>query len=592
MGRIRVLSDSLINRIAAGEVVDRPASVVKELVENSLDAGAKTIEIRLNGGGRQLIEIRDDGCGMDRDDALLAVERHATSKVCSPGDLDVIRSFGFRGEALASIAAVSNFRLETAIEDGEGTRVVVRGGRISEVATVGLPRGTAIRVERLFVNVPARRKFLRSEATELAQGMRWISRYALARPDVRWITEHGGRRLIEAPPASDLRERAAQLLGPETARHMLTIDLSRDGARVHGLAGRPVDAHVGRDHQHLFVNGRAVQDRVLTHGLAEAYRNNLAHGRHPAAILFVEIGPEAFDVNVHPQKTEVRFHRPGSVHDLVRDAVAEALGQDRAVPRFGELRPGPMDDHERNPRSREGFESGKTYPMAGEPSPFPVRPPTSQRPTEVREASVGSQPGLQLAEPGAAPRVLGQLHSSYILAQDREGLVVVDQHAAHERVLFERLLGATESSAVESQALLFPKTIEFAPHQWPTISEQIGEFRRLGFGIEPFGGASVRVDSVPTMTVGLDVERLILDLLGAVQEAKSVTATIPELRRRLITTAACHSAITIRVALELEEMRRLLRDLYATDNPTTCPHGRPILFRMGLDEIERAFRRR
>ena len=345
MGRIHVLADAMINRIAAGEVVERPASVVKELVENSIDAEATTVEVACARGGRQAIRVSDNGSGMDRDDALLAIERHATSKLAGPADLEAISTLGFRGEALASVAAVSRFVLRTAAEDGRGTEVEVHGGRIRDVREVALARGTEIRVERLFFNVPARRKFLRSETTELAHVARCVTRLALAHRAVRFTLDHDGHRLLQANPSERLAERVAQIHGQDFTRKLLPFDLERDGVRAYGLAGRPADGQPRRDGQHLFVNGRPVQDRVLSHAVHEAYGNTMPRGRHPWLFLFLECPPDLVDVNVHPQKSEVRYREASRIHDLARDAMSGSLAGALGVPGLDDLRPSVRSEH-------------------------------------------------------------------------------------------------------------------------------------------------------------------------------------------------------------------------------------------------------
>ncbi len=579
LGRIRVLDDHLVNRIAAGEVVERPASVVKELVENSLDAAATRIEIRLVGGGKRQIRVADDGAGMDRDDALLALERHATSKLSRFEDLDAIATLGFRGEALPSIAAVSRLLLRTAARDGEGTEVAVRAGRILAVRDAGVPRGTWIEVDGLFFNVPARRKFLRADATELGHVVRLIGRCALAHPDVTFRLEHEGRTLLDAPPARGAAERAAQVLGAETARRLVPFSLERGGVRAHGLAGRPADALPRRDAQHLFVNGRPVQDRILTHAVAEAYGNTQARDRFPALILFVEADPARVDVNAHPQKLEVRFAGAGEIHDLVREAVASALGRDAAIPSLADLRP--------DGRSSSTATAVLEYLASHE------------GPAEAGRSSGDPAPARDLFEPGGredalpGPLVpLAQYRESYILAEDRDGVVVVDQHAAHERVLFERYLAEADDDRVEVQPLLFPVVVELAPHERVVLEGEIGEFRRLGLVVEPFGGGAVRLEAIPAVASGLDPARLLHELLGEAGRARSAATAVAPLRRRLVTTAACQAAIKVNHRLEREQMQALLDALARTKSPTTCPHGRPVLFRLTLEEVERAFRRR
>jgi DNA mismatch repair protein MutL len=584
-----VLDDSLINRIAAGEVVERPASVVKEMVENAIDAGASTVAVILEDGGKRSIRVTDDGCGMDRDDALLALERHATSKLARAEDLDAITTLGFRGEALPSIAAVSRLLMRTAARDGEGTEVEVRGGRILSVREAALSRGTSIEVGSLFFNVPARRKFLRSEATELSHVARVLTRHALARPALRFSLEHGGRRLLELPPAPGLEERTIRLLGKDAADRFVPFRLERGGTTARGLAARPADAGPRKDAQYLFVNGRAVQDRTLSHALAAAYGNTVPRDRHPAVILFVDIDPAGVDVNVHPQKLEVRFTRAGEVHDLVRDAVASALGRGQAVPRLAELRPSyPTADRSAVAEAVGRYLERHEGEAAAGGSPAGLAP---SLPAAEAEPAFGALAGSRLVEPeGIVP--LAQFRDSYVIAEDAEGLVIVDQHAAHERVLFERYLGEAEANRVETQPLLFPVAVELPPHERWLLEEEIEEFRRLGFLVEPFGGNTVRIDGVPAVVAGLEAAAILRELIGEAARARSATAAAEPLRHRLVTTAACRAAIKAHDPLSHAKMQELLHALMRCSSPTTCPHGRPVLFRLPLADVERAFRRR
>jgi DNA mismatch repair protein MutL len=577
VGRIRVLDDHLVDRIAAGEVVERPASVVKELVENSLDASASSIEIRIEDGGRRRIVVADDGEGMDRDDALLALERHATSKLKTFDDLAAIATLGFRGEALPSIAAVSRFLLRSAARPGFGTEIEVRGGRIVGVRDVERQRGTTVEVGGIFFNVPARRKFLRAVPTELAHTVRIASHYALAHPTVRFVLDHEGRRLIDAPIAADRAERIAQIHGRALSEKMVPFTFEANGVGVSGFAGRPVDASARRDVQHVFVNGRLVQDRVLSHAIAAAYGNALARGLYPAVILFLDIDRSRVDVNVHPQKTEVRFDRSSEIHDAVRAAVASALSHGVAVPRLEDLRPTP---------SASAASALARYAAVAE-SPRPAYAPSGfdGRPSLLGDGSAAVDPGRR-----AVP--LAQYKDSYIVAQDREGLLLVDQHVAHERVLFERFLEEAERGEVQVQRLLFPKTIELQTDEALVFASESEEFARLGFLLEPFGGAAVKLDGVPAFAKDVDPDRLLRGLLGEAARTRSAATGPSDLRRRLVTTAACQAAIKVNYPLAYEGMQRLLDDLFLTENPTTCPHGRPIIFRLTLEDIERAFRRR
>jgi DNA mismatch repair protein MutL len=574
VGRIRVLDDHLVNRIAAGEVVERPSAVVKELVENSLDAMAGAIEIRVEDGGRRRIVVADDGLGMERDDALLALERHATSKLRTFEDLAAIATLGFRGEALPSIAAVSRFLLRTAARDGFGTEIEVKAGRIEGVREVERGRGTTAEVGGIFFNVPARRKFLRAAPTELAHIVRTVTHYALAHPSVRFVLEHDGRRLIEAPKAADRAERIAQVHGRELAAKLVPFDAENGGIRASGFAGRPVDALSRRDVQHVFVNGRLVQDRVLAHAISAAYGNTLARGLYPAMLLFVDIDPSRVDVNVHPQKTEVRFDRSSDVHDAVRAAVAAALSHEIAVPRFQDLRP----------------ETGRAAPTRDDAvGEFPA---TTYAPRDEVPAASLLDEGSAALDPGRRAVPLAQYKDSYIVAQDREGILLIDQHVAHERVLFERYLREAERGEVHVQRLLFPKTIELSTDEAVVFAAEAEEFGRLGFLVEAFGGNAVKLDGVPAFAKDVAPDRLLRELLGEAAKTRSAATGADELRRRLVTSASCQAAIKVNYPLAREGMQRLLDDLFQTENPTTCPHGRPIIFRLTLDEIERAFRRR
>lgn len=587
VGRIRILNDHLVNRIAAGEVVERPASVVKELVENAIDAGAASIRLEIEGGGKSRILVADDGSGMDRDDAVLALERHATSKIARFEDLAAVPTLGFRGEALPSIAAVARFTLRTAREAGEGTEVEVRGGKIVAVREIAHARGTVVDVSSLFFNVPARRKFLRSDSTELSHVVRVVVRQALARHAVGFHLAHHGRSVLDLPPVADPETRAAAVLGSRTAGNTIPFRVEGPGLVVHGLAGRPVDSHPGRELQYFFVNGRPVQDRVLLHAVSVAYGNTMPRDRYPAVILHVDLDPREVDVNVHPQKSQVRFGRTEVVHEAVREAIASALSHARAGPDLGNLRAHPLQRVvaalERHVGTAVGERAAAPWAAAsrsGEPpSGSGLRSELPGRDAEFREPIAQSLPRFQIRD-------------SYIVAEDASGLVLVDQHAAHERVLFERYLADAERDEVAVQPLLFPVVKELTPQEMATLEEESPEFERLGFRVAPFGGGTARIDAVPAVAAGLDAGDLLRELLGEAREARTVRSAAPELRRRLVTTAACHAAIKIRQPLSTDSMKTLLDDLALTRNPTTCPHGRPILFRLTLEEIERAFRRR
>lgn len=577
--RIERLPEWVIDRIAAGEVVERPASVVKELLENSLDAGASSIRIALRNGGKTRIVVDDDGAGIPVGEAFLAVERHATSKLRAADDLEAIRTFGFRGEALSSIAAVSLFQLRTQVGTATGVEFNVRGGEFDSQRESAGTAGTRVQVDRLFFNVPARRKFLRSDATELAHVVRLVTRTALARHDVRFRLEHGNETLLDTPAAADAGQRLEQVFGRSRARKMLPFALESEGLHIHGFAGRPVDGLPRRDSQYVFVNGRIVADRMIGHAIGAAYEQTMPRGRYPALVLFVDIDPELVDVNVHPQKTEVRFRASQQVHETIRLAIRSALQHDAAVPALAELRPAGDAD----PGVPGGFGDAAPAYLQRHGGADPESNWTTNEPR--RPASLIDGAGTALP--------LGQYRESYIVAQDRDGLLVVDQHAAHERILFEKYLADAEAGAVEVQTLMFPQTVELAPDEHAFLLAEFEEFARLGFRIDPFGGSAIRISAIPAVAAGSDPVALIRELLGQeARTARSAKRDTRELRRRLITTAACHAAIKVNYPLSRPAMQRLLDDLFRVENPTTCPHGRPALFRLGLDEIERAFRRR
>jgi len=596
VARVRVLDDVLVNRIAAGEVVERPASVVKELLDNALDAGARRIEIEVAGGGKRSIRLRDDGEGMGRDDALLALERHATSKLSRPEDLEKIATLGFRGEALPSIASVSRFLLQTSTGAGPGTEIEVRGGRILGVRDVELSRGTTVEVAGLFFNTPARRKFLKSDPTETGHVVRLVTRAALARPDVAFRLLVDGRATISANPAADRLRRIEDLFGPDLAGDLLAVSHASGALAVEGFVVRPASAHAGRLNQHFFVNGRGVADRMLSHAVAEAFSNTTSRERQPAVFLFLALDHADVDVNVHPQKSEVRFRKQGEVHDRLVEAVRRVLGAPAAVPAHHELRPWvrqglparawtPAAAAASMPAAAEG--QARVSVAAAEPrTAFATAAPASLFGGGAQTGAVADSPERPRAT------VVGQFDDSYILASDHTGVLVVDQHAAHERILFEKYLGEAQTDRVETQGLLFPRMIELSPHEATLAGAESAELERLGFTLAPFGGSAFRLDGIPAVAAGVDPEVLLRKILGEAGRVRSVTAGVDELRLALVTSAACQAAIKIHHRLTTEGMQRLIDDLMQAENPTTCPHGRPILFRLTLEEIERTFRRR
>jgi DNA mismatch repair protein MutL len=590
MGSIRVLEANVANQIAAGEVVERPASVVKELLENALDAGAARVDIAVVGGGAERIRVADDGAGMERDDALLAFERHATSKIRGASDLRAIHTYGFRGEALPSIASVSRVTLTTSTGGTTGTRVRLRAGKVLGVEPAPHPRGTTVEIEALFSNAPARRKFLRSASTETAHIATIATRAAAAHPAIAFRLESGGRDLARLPVASDYRERVAQIVGRSDAEALVAIDRRAGGLRLVGLASAPaLHRSTSRD-ENLFVNGRPIRDRRILHAVQAAYATLLPRGRFPVVYLFLEVPPEEVDVNVHPAKAEVRFLHPAAVHDLVREALLDGLGAARPFYRLSSTTPALAEPGVlRSP--------GEPYSTSDPPTPGPGMDPAG-----IIPAARGSTipPGPEGPDAQARPAALfdvisllplAQFRDSYILASAPDGLVIVDQHAAHERVLYERLTAQSRDGSVPVQRLLFPVTVDVAPAEVQAFESARQTLAEFGFSVAPFGENTLVVDEIPALLPAGAVARLLRELLGEILEWRRAEG-VEKLRHRLLATAACHAAVTANRPLDAPRMRAIVGDLLGTDMPMTCPHGRPVLLRLTLDQIEKEFHRK
>lgn len=582
--RVRRLDDALIDQIAAGEVVERPASIVKELVENALDAGATRVRLEVRGGGRDWIAVTDDGCGMTPADARLALERHATSKLACADDLQHIGSYGFRGEALPAIASVSTLRLRTRpAAASEAFEIRVEAGVLQAARAIGGPVGTRVEVAQLFETIPARRKFLKSETTEWGHVAEWLTRSALALPEVHFDVQRDDRKAWAWPAVADLRDRAAAVLGEQEAATLVPIDHQEGRAQVTGLVSRP-DQHRGTSAGiRLFVNRRPVRDRMLQHALLAVYRDLLPRGRFPTAVLFLTLPSAAVDVNVHPAKWEVRFVDPRGVHRLLRDAVRGGVSQRSWI--------APAGDATRMPRPQAPAATAvaSDWLFAAQPEAAGV----------VRDA-----PAPTLEQEQGAPRVrfgdlrlLGQLLATYLLLEGKDQLLLVDQHAAHERVLYERLRAEWLERGVERQALLAPLAVELAPHAFAALSQQREEAQRLGFETEVFGEQTVALRTVPALLDDRDPAALLRSL--ADELAAGVGPLAPESAIRSLTpadrtfaTLACHSARRKGDSLGKEEQHALLDALDAIPWAPTCPHGRPVAIPIELAEIERRFGRR
>jgi len=658
MGRIRVLSDQVANKIAAGEVVERPASVVKELLENSLDAGATRIRIDVDAGGKKLISIQDNGCGMVQDDAMLAFERHATSKIHDVDDLLGISTLGFRGEALPSIASVSRLLLETRTpEDGVGTRVEIAGGKLLKVEEAGVPSGTVIAVRDLFFNVPARKKFLKAESTELSHIATLVTHYALAHPDKHFELHSATNALLIAPSVKSHSERIYQVFGKDTLNQLIPIaaesDLERVGlpepppwrrdpdyeapapgkVRLHGFVSKPELQKLNRNSIFVFVNGRLVRDRLVQHALTEAYRNILPPTVFPVVLLFLELPAAEVDANVHPAKTEVRFRQQAFVHDFVRDSVRAGLMKARPVPEFtreiianptagpglspgaipARLPPGisgsqlqknqilALTPHELTPRTGSLEFAGSTYIAANAAAPAAVFSPSAitTAELEIRALQSGncapmhdlddSQPAEDGPQLGKL-KPLGQIRESFILAVDQEGLWIIDQHVAHERVLFEKLLRQRTTESVEQQRMLMPMIVELTPGQQIIFAEISDELRRNGFEVELFGSRTIAVKAAPAGVEASDIERMLHELLDQF-EREQQTENLEAVQHRIAASIACHAAIKVNTPLEKNKMEWLLTELAKTECPMSCPHGRPVVLRYSLKEIQKAFKR-
>jgi DNA mismatch repair protein MutL len=575
------LPDDLVNKIAAGEVIERPASVVKELVENALDAEARQIRVEIESGGKTLIRVTDDGHGMSRGDAELATERHATSKLRVFADLHALSTSGFRGEALPSIASVSHFVLKTREEgSGAGTEVLIEHGRRSHVRDVGHPRGTTIETRDLFGEVPARRKFLRAESTETAHVAEAVSLLAIAHPSRGFWLKSGGRPLIEAPPVEALGPRLYQLFGGRLLGDLVAVDGGLEWARVSGLVSRPDAQRASRPNLRLFVNGRPVRDRAISKAVAEAYRRVGAGDRGFEAFLRLELPSHLVDVNVHPAKTEVRFADSRAVFAAVERALGEALAQGaRRAPAVASTLPTASDSAGSiDARPAFALQRNVSYGFAPDKGPLGVAE------EGLPEPAVPAEPPLEL-------RVLGQHRNTYIVASDGEELVLVDQHTAHERVRFEHLLARVERRAAESQLLLSPAVWRLAPELLPLLEEQAEGLAGLGYDVEAFGGGSVRVRAVPALLGTRDPGPALEGLLGAVRDREGAEWAVAGIKDRLAATLACHSAVRAGQPLSPESMTGIARDLVATRHPTLCPHGRPTMVRLPQDDVSRWFGR-
>jgi DNA mismatch repair protein MutL len=614
---IRQLSETMINQIAAGEVIERPASVVKELIENSLDAGATRITVTIELGGKKLLRVEDDGDGMDPEDARLALERHATSKISSPEDLDAIRTLGFRGEALPSIASVSHFVLRTrARGSATGTEIRVNGGTIASEQEVGAPEGTCIDVADLFYNLPARRKFLKSDTAEAAQISRLVTQMALGYPEVGFTLTSGGpstsgqgRKLLQCPPSNGPGERFFQLFGERL--DLIELRKEAGGLQIHGYIAALGDQGPVRGAQNVFVNRRIVKDRTIAHAISEAYSVATIKERSPEVHLFIRIPPDRVDVNVHPTKAEVRFLEQSLVHEVLRRALGDALGQGRAPElQFTPFSPRPSEPQ---PMSIPGVFAGASVgnrwtsePMGpwrnlmeplnpGEPNPAnPANLGTLANPANPAELNP-VEPGGTLRNPvepiEISPMIpLGQFRDTFIIAIDDEGIAIIDQHVAHERVLFEQVMEKLTAGPLESQRLLTPILIEMSAAERQALIPHAATLEKFGLELEEFGGDSVRLSALPAVLDPSACEAAVRALAGDL-EGLDGGSRVEDGLRRIAATMACHAAVKANYPLTMEKMRYILEELRRTAYSSVCPHGRPVVLRITRREIEKNFQR-
>lgn len=597
--RIHILPEQLTNKIAAGEVVERPASVVKELVENSVDAGATEIIVEIEDGGRRLIRIADNGCGMSREDLLISLERHATSKINSDADLFKLASLGFRGEAIPSIASVSRFTLASREPDTiEGTEVYAEGGRIATVKSCGMPPGTTVAVRNLFFNTPARLKFMKSRETETGHIGEIVNRLALSRPDIRFIYALDGKTVYRLP-AADLPSRAAELLGSDLARQLSPLAISSDELSLHGLLGAPAASRSAAGSIYTYINGRFIKDRVVQHAIMQGYRHVLERGRYPVLVLFIELPPGNVDVNVHPTKHEVRFREQSKVHAFIQSAVEahlqEVTRQRSAGNAVSFRATAPSVPAPTSARVAEVRDSLLRYAAWQQPAAVTV--PPEPVPEAAPEASVfnpqPAPPVETVTMPGegfSALRILGQFRSAYLLCQDETDLLIIDQHAAHERIVFQQLRASFGNGRVDGQRLLFPEPLALSPLESATLTEHGDMVRRLAFDLDEFGHNTWLLTAVPQLLVDQDYRQALLDILAELAGV-GASSLLAEKRDELLARVACHSAVRGEWHLTVAEIEELLKQMDRTGFAGNCPHGRPVVARITLREIEKLFKR-
>lgn len=583
MSSIHLLNPVLVNQISAGEVVERPASALKELLENSIDAGATKIDVELDGGGTRRIIVNDDGIGIEKDDLPLALARHSTSKIASLEDLERVMTMGFRGEALASIAAVSRITLKSRREEMPHAWEIALGEGTPQLKPSALASGTRVEVADLYYNTPARRKFLKSEPTEFTHCDEVLRRIALSRPEVSFSLTHNGRvHRRFSSNSNTLRERASAVFGEAFVSDAIALDVAAEDLRLFGLVAKPTASRATRDWQYVFVNGRFVRDKIISHAIRQAYQDVLHHARHPAFVLFIEIDARAVDVNVHPQKTEVRFRAPQAVHQFIFHALYKALAGGAPVPASG-----------------AALLAGSTFTAAAYAStpnqqPLALRIQQAQAFYEtVYSAAAPASAEPKDSETQATPRLgfaIAQLHGIYVLAQNRDGLIIVDMHAAHERLLYEKLKSQLDANSIASQALLLPTTVTVTAQEMALVESEGAVLQQLGFDVGILSPQSIALRALPTLLQHADAAELIRDVLGEISEY-GAARVLEERRNNMLATMACHAAVRANRILTIAEMNALLRDMEATERSGQCNHGRPTWRAVTISELDRLFMR-
>jgi len=606
--QIRVLPIQVANKIAAGEVVERPASVAKELIENAIDAGATQVDVAVAAGGRKLVAVSDNGRGMSRDDALLSIERHATSKIHDVDDIERIHTLGFRGEALAAIGSVSRFRLTTCRQgDVVGSELILAGGTVQDVRDIGCPSGTAIEVRDLFFNVPARRKFLRTQQTELFHIRDVFTIQALAHPEVGMSLTIDGREMHRLPAADNLNDRLRELFSPDLLKQLKPVEHAAGGVSVAGTVSVPTVHRADRNEQYLFVNGRPTSPALLSYAIREGYRGLLPKGRHPSVFLFLDMSPEAVDVNVHPTKREIRFRRPGDVRDAVIAAIQKALSVTPDVAASDDALPDVVGTIDHLPPVATELKIDDLPPTRAFKYPRPPAPITDSaaapeafgsaqtEPASPAQAAPSGSDAVPVADdlhnsPWAWCRVLGQVGGFYVVLETENGMVMMDPRASHERVLYDRFMRGVVAGAVDAQTLLIPETVELPARDAARVRRNLELFREMGFGLSEFGGNSFVVDALPACFDGTPTDVLVTDMARSLEEAGSRGGRHG--KEEAVAQAACQAAVGTRQRLRLDEIEKLVVDLAACEMPYTSPRGRPTLMFTSLNELHRKFGRK